>query len=428
MGPFSFKKSVLSLSVAMILYYIIMELYYYYFVGIFYRKFQMMLQVNADKYLETKILFVLMMIFSLYVSKKSEFIYAIFTFFMVTFFVPALVNYSFQDQVPGPLYCTIVLLLSIGTISTYKIKTITLSNLHFSRGAILFLVILTIVPFIYTYGLYFNLGNFLLDDINDTRSIYSMKSFMIVAYLYNWLVRAILPLLLVSFLIKRQYLSAIFIIVFLVYLYAISGNKTVYITVFVVLFFYSFGEGWLEKAKLFLYALILVLILFPFVDSLIESHKLKGTFVMRLLLLPSHLDYFYFDLFKDKPLYFAESSFFKWFVHYPFDSPVGFVIAGTYFSAPDMNANNGIISDGYMNLGYWGVGLNILIVSLIFMFFNSLPIDSRYLGIFFLLVFLLAGSPMLSLFITSGLWILILFGLTLKKNERPLEAPSINHI
>ncbi|GHN00241.1 hypothetical protein WSM22_17300 [Cytophagales bacterium WSM2-2] len=417
MSTFSFKKSVLSISVAMILYYVIMELYYYYFVGISYERFQMRLEVNTNKYFETKILFALMMIFSLYVSKKSEFIYAVLIFFIVSFFIPALVNYSFQNQIPWPLYSTFALLLSIGTISSYKIKTITLSNLYFSKSAILFLTTLILVPIFYTFGVYFNLGNFLLDDVYDTRAYFDMNSSVIINYLYNWLVRAILPVLLVFFLIKKQYSFAIFILAILVYLYAISGNKTVYITSFIVLFFFSFGKGWLEKIKFFLYALILVLILFPLVDSLIDSHKLKGTFVMRLLFLPSHLDYFYFDLFKNNPLYFAESNFFKWFVHYPFDRPVGFIIAETYFSAPEMNANNGIISDGYMNLGYWGVGLNILLVSLIFMFFNSLPVDSRYLGIFFLLVFLLAGSPMLSMFITSGLWILILLGLTLKKTE-----------
>ena len=101
-----------------------------------------------------------------------------------------------------------------------------------------------------------------------------------------------------------------------------------------------------------------------------------------MLFLPSQLNFYYFDFFSGNPLYFAESNLFKMFVDYPFDKPIGYVISEAYFSSSGMNANNGIIGDGYMNLGYWGVALNVALVSLIFAFFNSMQLDSRYLGVF----------------------------------------------
>jgi hypothetical protein len=185
-----------------------------------------------------------------------------------------------------------------------------------------------------------------------------------------------------------------------------------------MLFFYFVGKDFFEKTKYFLIALILGLLILPLLDLYANDHSLKGIFVMRMLFLPSQLNYYYFDFFQDSPLYFAESNFFKMFFTYPFERPIGYVISTVYFNYPEMNANNGIISDGYMNLGYPGIALNILIIVVIFLFFNSINVDARYLGIFFLLIFLFLSAPMLSMFVTSGLWIIFLFSLTIMRREK----------
>jgi hypothetical protein len=421
MPSFTLRKSVLTVSFLLILYYFIMELYYYYFVGISYLRYQMVIDINIAKYIETKILFILILGLSIVVSKKSDFIYAIFIFFTIFFFVPGLVTYSFEDQVAGPLYATVVLMLAIGTISSQRIHVPDFQALSLSRGVTMLLIAILLIPVLYSFGFYFNINNLVFDDIDQTRQQFGEGSSTLIAYLYTWLVRVIIPVLLIYFLISKRYAYALVNLFILFYLYVISGEKTVYITVFVALFFFFVGRDYIEKAKYLLYWLVAGLAVSPLVDSYIfHSHKLKGTFVMRMLFLPSHLNYFYFDLFKNKPLHFAESNFFKWFFDYPYNRPVGYIISEIYFNAPDMNSNNGIISDGYMNLGYLGVALNILIVSAVFLFFNSIRIDAKYLGIFFLLVFLFLSSPILSMFITSGLWILIPLSLTIMKRRPQL--------
>jgi hypothetical protein len=418
------RKSVLSIIVLMSLYYALMELHYYYFVGVNYSRFLMTLDVNLAKYIETKILFVLMMVFSIYVSKKSEFIYSIFIFFSVFFLVPGLVTYSFEDQIPWPLYSTILFLVVLGSVSSNKIKLPTIKMVFASHSVFIVFILITLIPLVVQFGVYLNVNNFLLDDVGLTRSYYDENASSFINYLYNWLVKAILPVFLIYFLINKQRLFSFIIFFILFYLYAISGNKTVYITAFVILFFFYFGNNYIGKTRIFLYALILFLALAPVVDSyILGSHKLKGTFVQRMLFLPFNLNYQYFDFFKDQPLYFAESNFFRWFVDYPYDKPVGFIIAQKYFNATDMNANNGIISDGYMNLGYWGIGINIAIVSAIFLLFNSAKVDSRYLGVFFLMIFLFLSAPILSMFITSGLWLLIPLAMTFI-----MKAPGERHL
>lgn len=419
MNHFVVRKSVVAVSFSMIIYYILMELYYYYFVGITYARFRFYLDINPTKYIETKLLFVLVLTGSIFISRKSEFIYSIFIFFALFFFIPGLVTYSFQDQIQGPLYATLILLATLGLISVNRIDIPYIRSISLSRGAILGLIILVLIPFIYRFGFHFNLKNILLEDILETRAFYDENSSTLINYLYNWLIKAVIPILMIYFLIKKQHRYALIALIIILYLYLISGNKIVFITLFIMLFFYYVGKDPIEKVRYFLVCLILVLLIIPLVDYyILESHSLKGTFVMRTLFLPSNLNYLYFDYFKNDPLYFAESNFFKWFITNPLPKPVGFVISETYFGASDMNSNNGIISDGYMNLGFLGVGINILIVSFVFLFFNSTNPDPRYLGIFFVMIFLFLSTPLLSMLITSGLWIIILMALTLMRGHK----------
>lgn len=418
MKHFFVNKTVLTICGALILYYFIMELYYLYFVGVNYLYYGFRIDIDSYKYIETKILFILILGFSLYISRISEFVYSIFVLFVIFFLVPALTIYSFSNQTPGPLYSTMALLIALGIISVNRIKVNAIRRIPVSYGVIMFLILLALVPILFKFGIYFNLNNFFLEDIDTTRGYFEGNSSPLINYLYNWLVKAIVPLLLIFFLIHRRYGYALISLFILLYLYIISGNKLVYFTSLAVLFFFFVGKNYFEKIKYLTASLIIGLLILPLVDLyILGDNSLKGVFVMRMLFLPAQLNYYYFDFFSGNPLFFAESNLFNMFVKYPYDRPVGFIIAETYFNTSGMNANNGIIGDGFMNLGYWGIGLNVLIVSVIFLFFNSLNLDSRYLGIFFLMIFLFLSVPMLSMFITSGLWIIFLMALTIMRKE-----------
>jgi len=413
------SKNVLWVSFAMLVYYIIMELYFLYFVGIEYSRFGFGMDLNFVKYAETKILFVIILVQSFFISRISEFIYSIFIFFLIFFLIPALVVYSFMDQAQGPLYSTFAMLVLLGALSIFRIKIPDLKGQSISFGSVMFLVALALMPILLKFGIDFNLANFLLANISDTRQQYDLNSVVWIDYLYHWLVKAIVPLVLVFFIIHKRYGFALISFLVLIYLFLVSGNKIVYITTFVMLFFALYGRDYFEKLKYFSFALIFALIVLPIADYFIlENHTLKGIFVMRMLFLPAQLNYNYFDFFAGNPLFFSESNLFKMFIDYPYDRPVGFIISETYFNAPDMNANNGIISDGFMNLGYTGIVFNIVIVVLIFLFFNSTKPDPRYLGIFFVMIFLFLSAPMLSMFVTSGLWAIFILSMTMMKVRR----------
>jgi len=413
------KKPVLVGCISLVLYYAILEVYFVYFISVEYLRYEFFLNIDYGKYIETKIIFIVLLAYSIIISKTNEFIYSIFIFFLVFFLIPGLITYSFSDRPAGPLYATIALQLCIGAISSFKFNLPEIRTPQLSYGTIMLLVGFAVLPVVLTFGMYFNLSNIVLEDVYRTRELFSANSNLGIDYLYNWLVKALIPLCMVFFLVHNRYRYAFVTFLLLFYLYIISGNKIVYITLFVMLFFYFVGRDHLEKTKYFLLVLIISLLVMPVVDYAFNTHSLKGVFVMRMLFLPTQLNYFYFDLFEGHPLYFAESNFFKFFFTYPFERPVGYIISEIYFDASDMNANNGIISDGYMNLGYPGIVLNILMVSLIFLFFKSSNPDPRYLGIFFVMIFLFLSAPLLSMFVTSGLWIVVFLSLTMMKRRKP---------
>jgi hypothetical protein len=421
-GKFFMRKDVLAIAMLMILYYLIMELYYFYFVGISYEKFTFRLNIQIEKYIETKILFALFIGYSFFIAKKSEFIFAIYIFIGILFFVPSLVTYSMGNQMASPTYCICALMFSIGAFSTYQIRIPEVRSIKFSNSVALLLVFLCLVPIVISLGFSFDFGNFVFSNISETRASFDENASGIINYLYNWLIKAIVPVVIVFFLINNRKKYALIVVCCMLYLYLVSGNKIVFISLFIIFFFSLYGHDHIQKTKKFVTALIAVLIILPVIDFyILNSHALKGLFVMRTLYLPAQLNYNYFDFFNGRPLFFAESNLFKYFVDYPYDKPVGFLISERYFHAFDMNSNNGIISDGYMNLGYFGIVINVAIVSLLFLFFNSLNIHPSYLGVFFLMTFLFLSTPMLSMIITSGIWLIAYMSITFMRRQRQLS-------
>lgn len=150
MSPFTIRKAVLWVFLFLTAYYLVMELYYVYFVSINYDRFRFAFDLNLQKYIESKILFALVLALLVFVSKTSEFMFSILVFFIVFFLVPSLITYSLSDQIPGPLYATVTLLFTLGAVSAFRIRIPRIKTETFSSGTDLFLILLTIVPIIFT--------------------------------------------------------------------------------------------------------------------------------------------------------------------------------------------------------------------------------------------------------------------------------------
>jgi uncharacterized integral membrane protein len=127
-----------------------------------------------------------------------------------------------------------------------------------------------------------------------------------------------------------------------------------------------------------------------------------------MIFIPALLNQWYFDFFNGRPFYFAESHVFNHFVKSPYEMPVGFLLTKIYWNQPTVYANNGIVSDGFMNLGYWGVIIFSIIFSLLFKVFSALNLHKAYFGLFVAYLFIFLSAPFLSCFITGGITLFII--------------------
>jgi len=399
---------------------VVLELYYLFFLSDNFNYLGFKLDFDFFKFIEIKLLLFLFLVLSWYLYSTSKFLYSIFILLLLFFFIPNSIMFAYMNSIRGPIYSIALFLIVFIFISPFKLAVKTIyTDKYLKSILILSIALLFLAPIFILFKFNINLNTLLLKEIYETREQFGSKINSFYSYFYNWEVKIIIPVMLAFFLIARKYLLALFTFTILIYLFVISGNKAVYMTSLVTLFFYfAGGENYVSKIKLFLLFLLLILIVLPLIDIyILDSFLLRGTFVMRMFFFPALLNYCYFDFFANTPLYFSENHFFNLIFHSPFDINSAYIISKVYFHADDMYANNGIISDGYMNLGYWGVLILSTLFALIFMFFNSIKVDTRYFGIFFILVFFFLSAPMFTILITGGVWLLFIFAITMMKSK-----------
>ena len=400
------NKGFIKLSVLISLIYFMLELYYYFFITKGFSHLGYSIDVNTIKYVLTKLIFIGLLSLSYLLFKKSSFLYSIYLLLIFFFYIPNAILFSLANSEYNPFFCNVFFISSFISSAYFNIKLpqVSLFDRYKSAG-ILGLSFLILIPIVYTFKSNVNWGTLILMNIYETRVVFSEKLVGSLSYLYHLSIKTILPIALIYFMIKKKPVLIAMCFFALLYLFVISGNRFVYFTSMILIYFYYFGKDYISKIKYFFTITIILFIAFPFIDYFIiraSNPILIGTFVNRFLFTPAILTQWYFEFFEGKPFYFAESHFFNKFIHSPYDMPIGFLISKVYLNAPTVYANNGIVSDGYMNLGYYGVTLYSIVFSFLFGLFNSLNLNKGYFGLFFSLIYMFLSVPFLSCFITGG--------------------------
>ena len=420
------KKEFLLLKVLMAVIYIALELYYSYLISAQYDYMGFISDLNLFKYVITKAVFLLLLAGSFNLYNKSRFLYSIYLLLIFFFYIPNAILFSHSNFAAGPFVSNTFFVASFLITPYIKFTIPDISIPVKYRGmALISMALLLLIPILITFKLNFNLKTLLLSEIYETREIFSEKLHGILAYFYNFEAKTIIPIALVFFMINRKYFFIALLFLMLLYLFVISGNKLVYFTSIIVVFFFYIGRNHVSKLSNFFLLVIIFFALFPIIDNFIlKTPVLAGIFINRFFFIPALLTHFYFDFFDGIPFYFAESHFFNQFVHSPYEMPVGFLITKVYWNEPTVFANNGIVSDGFMNLGYIGVLLFSAIFSFLFSLFSSFRLHKGYYGIFFCYIYIFLSAPLLTCFITGGILIFILLCYTILNNGKNILMPT----
>lgn len=397
------------------LYFFVMLIIFHYKVKTYYYWNYIAYKIGSDFNLKWLGLFLALIIFyfnlkslkKLPTDKISLGIIFIF-YYLVT--IPSLISYSSYGMYSFKLLLYHQLFFySLIFFSKLKFNLNILPTIDKSQGLIFLtlLVCLGAIPFVIVLGPYINLNNLLLLDIYETRRIMDSHSNPFFAYLYSPFTKIIIPLIIVMSIQQKRWLFTIIGIILLLLFFLFGGHKTVYLGLGVLILFYKFSY---RRIIIIVAKYSIILALFAMLLALFGYDKLWILIFRRVQFVPTLLDICYYDLFKDNYLYWSEGVF-KRFIDSPFDTNHVRVIGENYFRNNKMAANNGLISDGFMNFGTIGVIIHILIISFYFSIINNLNIKPKYFGLYLLVILSFISSALTTVLLTHGGFVLIIISI-----------------
>jgi hypothetical protein len=305
-------------------------------------------------------------------------------------------------------------------IAPQKIKISLLNIKQNNLDLIVILVaLLCIIPIFIMGSSHVNLNTLIFKDIYETRAVHKKNTAPLYNYMFMWEIKILLPMVLVYGIFRKKIFFILTGFFLLLFLYTISAHKSVYVAMFALIMFYFLGKNYISKLMRFLFYLVLLMIVvYPLLGMLFNMTLFKAMLYERVFFDQSLLTYYYFDFFQGKPIYFSESLFFNLFFTYPYHISSAYLIGTVYFHSAIAHENTGIIGDAFMSLGYTGVLIISTIFSICFSFLNSLDIDSRFFGLFFIFLFDFANSSLLSIFLSGGFIILLLYSYLIMSKKR----------
>jgi len=405
-------------------FFLLLALYHYKIKHYFYWQYIAELQESAFDFSWSRLLVAILLFFvNLYfwsTLKKTKFIFIVLSIFFALLTIPSLIAFTSGDIYPFKIVLFHQgLFFGLLFFSTIKIDFSKLPVIKKSQALYLLLVVTTIgvLPYLWVYGPHINVKNLVLLDVYETRNIMNSLSNPYLAYTYSIFTKIIIPLIIVFSLELKKKIWVLVGILYLVLFYLFGAHKTVYAGLLVVLVFYRFNYvqsvRYIVKYSGLFVIVCILLALFTFDYPWILTFR-------RIHFLPTLLDICYVDFFTDQHTYWSESIF-KKFIEYPFEVKHELLIGETYFNRTDMSANNGLISEGFMNFGSWGVIVNIAIVSVYFMVLNSMKIPAKYFGLFMLVIYSFISSSLFTVLLTHGAVALLLVAVFLLNDKAKLN-------
>jgi hypothetical protein len=261
-----------------------------------------------------------------------------------------------------------------------------------------FIASLLMLPYFIVYYPLVNFKNLLFVDIYETRFLFIDNSHPFFGYTYSILSKVIIPILLLYAFETKRYIWLFLLSLYLIFLFLCGAHKSVFVGLLVLFVFRNINyKLFINHYYSILFASTIVAIglaeWFDFDKFWIYLH-------CRVMFIPMILDMSFYDVFNNNNIYWSYSVL-KGIFDYPYSqSPE--IIIGEYVGLIGTYANNGVISDGLKNAGFWGVIINSFIVSFYFLILNNLKINQKFLGIFIILVFTFVSNPLPIVLLTNG--------------------------
>lgn len=262
--------------------------------------------------------------------------------------------------------------------SNFSEESLSISKEQFNKGAIYVIFVLCALAtlfFSYRYGgmrLFVGLG-----DVYNYRNVVGNSMSSIEAYLYNWMVSIVLPVILLYFLTNKKRVMAVVCCVLISMNYAIYGNKAM---LFMILL--AFCIAIINRTNFSEYLMVYSLLganIATFLSIILQKVGITlwgVALIDRMTTGIAAAHFHYYDFFQTHEFLFLRQSILRFMFSDPYDKPVSIIIGSSArynLSGNYNNLNNGVFSDAYANFGLVGVVIYpILFVVAIYLFEKSL--------------------------------------------------------
>ena len=229
--------------------------------------------------------------------------------------------------------------------------------------------------------------------VYETRLLLRETMGGLLAYVDNWSIKVFNPLCILLSMHTKKYRAAIFFVVLQIILFGFSSHKIALFIVAILLTFYYNAHRFLLKTR----SMLLVASLGSLAIAFSNSGLLLSLW-RRALLVPSQLNYYFFDYFSRNEFDWFAKSFLRYFAVSRYDMPLPRIIGAEFFNNAATNANT-----GFLGAGYAQGGMIIVVIYAIIIGVTINVIDSYTRRISPKIVIGITLLPMLTAFISSDL-------------------------
>lgn len=385
------------------------------------------LDLVADKYFESWIIYILLIVlFPKKLNRASDYLMA---YLLFSFLAPLLVFYGLANANREHLF---IVLLAVILILIFRIgDPIKLPLVRHGRIVafwILAIGILFVTGWMtFSGGLkYFNLDfNRVYEFRNEAGDLINQGP---MGYLNTWAAKVFGPTLLAISLWKKKYYLATAAFGLHILWFGISSHKAILFYPFLVTFLWAWFRS--SKALALLPISMSIVVASALVYHITTEEILLGSMlVRRTFFVPSFLTFTYYDFFSHNSFVYWSDSITSSFISYPYSlNPAKLIGAHLGGESSD---NNSFLSTGYMHAGIPGMIFYGVFVGLLFRLIDSLSSKGipPWVAVATMIVpsqALLTSADLPTALLTHGLGIAVLLLLLLRTSNRTLSTDQFS--
>lgn len=212
------------------------------------------------------------------------------------------------------------------------------------------------------------------DDVYAQRDVYTDSITTLGAYLVGWLSGGLFPVLLAVGLYRRNALLLLLSVAGVMYLYAMSGQKTYVLGVGIIVGTYVMTRRGTSRTWHWLGLLTVAIVLVAALDRLRDGFEITSLLVRRGISTAGINTGYYIDLFDGSQHYELRHSVFSVLGPPPYDVAPAILVGQTYYTDGTI-ANANFLADGFANFGWAGVLASGLVVGLLLRVLDAVSAD-----------------------------------------------------